>query len=66
MRPTVQGMTATAKIVCYNSLGSRATWGKYQDPSAGRGSRGRAWARDFIVVSVGRSEGGRASRVRTG
>ena len=32
---------------------SRGSHGKAPGPSGGRGSKGKAWARAFIVVSVG-------------
>lgn len=56
VRPTVQVMTAIGKIVCYSSTGSKATWGKHQDPSGGRGSKRKVWAGAFIADSAGRKK----------
>lgn len=39
---------------------------KHQDPSGGRGSEGKIWMRDFIVVSTESNGRGKANRLQIG
>lgn len=40
--------------------------GKHPAQSEGKGSKGKMWARAFVVVSVGKVRQGRGSRLRFG
>ena len=40
--------------------------GKHQSQSGGRRSKGKKWARAFIVVSTGKERQDRANRLRIG